>query len=173
MGDGAGMTVQQWLPGLEPRPGGELAPRKAVPRAGKTKAPRAPTIDQLAAKASARVRRFFASLRGDLLREKGVAEGVHYDESSATFAPSYSCYKRELVRFHLDPVLAATVTLDPGDRQLASLLASPLIADEIKQRLVKSARKSGRRVFLALLVRNAEELGSLGGLLRERLALEG
>jgi hypothetical protein len=167
MADGGGFRVQQWLPGLEP--GGAPTAVATAPRRDRRRAPKPPPVDKLAAQASPRVRKVFTALREAILGLNLLTEEVRYEDSSATFHPAYLLGDRELLRLHLDPVLAATVTLDRGDRQLLALLGSPRLDDEVKGRLLRCARKSGRRVFLALLVRNPDEAATLVAVLREHL----
>ena len=170
MSESGPATPQPWLPGLEPPASGAFTRIGGRRRSSSRSAPRPPTIEKLAAQASPRVRKVFSSLRSELLAA-GLAEKARYDDSSGSFAPSYTYRDREVVRLHLDPVLAATVTLERGDRQLAGLLASQALPEKLKAHVVKCARRSGRRVFLALVVRNGDEIASLLVLLRERLAL--
>src|SRR5690349_10727526 len=123
MGGPPVLVEQRWLPGLEPRGPGDPPPLTRRPGRSRPE-PRVPTVDKLLAQSSPRVRKGFAALREELLRIPGVTERVQWEESSGSFSPAYLMADREMVRLHLDPVLAATVTLDRGDRELASLVAS-------------------------------------------------
>jgi len=160
-------SAQQWLPGLAPDDD-HLGPEPESARRRPNRA--APAVDKLVARAPARVRSLFTSLRAELIRESGLEEGVLFDESIGEFTPSYAAGNAEILRLHLDPVLAATMTLDAGDKQLGRLLASTELSERIKARAVKHARRSGRRVFLAFLTRNNRELGELLAVMRARLA---
>src|SRR5437899_2429512 len=128
---GPQLLAQAWLPGLEPRaPGSTLA--KPGTRRSARSTPRPPTFEKLLDKAAVKVRKLCGALRSELLREPGMAEHIHYDESAGAFAPAYAFQDREVLRLHLDPVLAATVTLERGERLLGQLLVSPNLPEKLK-----------------------------------------
>ena len=54
----------------------------------------------------------------DRAAEPGLEERVQYDDLAQDFVPAYAIGTREVLRFDLDPVLAATVTLDPDAEQV-------------------------------------------------------
>lgn len=166
--------TQQWLPGLEgwlEEPSADAQPRRKKGRSSRAGG-RPPSIEKLTAQAPVRVRKLFNELRSALLGVPGIVETVPYDESAGAFMPTYTVEDREVLRLHLEPVLAATITLEPGERQLAKLLASPELSEELKSQAVRCARKSGRRIFLAFLARNQKETAELVTLVQRRVALE-
>lgn len=171
MASGREMT-QEWLPGLEAFAEALAAKHPALPhRSPGRAAKRPPTIDKLVQKLAPKVRSLIAQLRSALLRERGVGESSAYDETAGAYTPIFTFKDREVLRLHLEPVLAATLVLDPGERQLRKLMSAPEISDKLKAHTLKNARKSGRRVFLALPSRSEREIVDLLTVFRLRITL--
>ena len=164
--------TQPWLPGLEQFDDRDRTPDQEELDDGAGRPRRTPTVEKLLAQASPTVRRLFTPFRIELVADRRLAEEVRYDDSSGSFQPTYTLGDREIVRLHLDPVLAATFTLEPGARQLRRLLAKGDLSEKLKAQTVKCARKSGNRVFLAFLARNQDDVADLLTLTKGRLALE-
>ena len=168
MGARSGGAGQPMLPGLD-----DWIENRHQAKTPRRRRNRAPDVERLAAKAPARVRRLFKQLRDGLVAEAAITERVLYDDSTGAFAPSYLYRNRELLRLHLDPVLAATVTLERGEAQLARLLDADSLSAKVKTQALKRARRSGKRVFLAFLARTKDDVADLLAIIAEHLAADG